>query len=135
MLTDNEIIKACPFCGEDAYLDRHDIFCDCGAKIEIPVYVEAKESIGGLPTYNEAKQEMIDAWNSRVDEEHIKTEAIKEFAERLKERFLNLEYRANTTRKTLPIAFVKDQSDWMLHEVSIETIDNLVKEMVGDSDV
>ena len=67
--------------------------------------------------------------------EAIKAEAIKEFAKRLKERFLNLEYQANTTRKTLPIAFVKDQTDWMLHEVSIETIDNLVKEMVGASDV
>ena len=62
---------------------------------------------------------------------HREAEAVKEFAERLKERFLNLEYRANTTRKTLPIAFVKDQTKWVMHEVSIETIDNLVKEMAG----
>lgn len=53
----------CPFCGEEPHLDRHDIFCDCGAKIEIPLF---KENVDGFPTYEEARQEMIDAWNTRA---------------------------------------------------------------------
>ena len=41
--------------------------CDCGVKIDIPVYVTGKVSVGGLPTYEEARQEMIDAWNRSAD--------------------------------------------------------------------
>ena len=62
-------LKPCPFCGDEAHLDRHDIFCDCGVKMEIPVFVHGKESVGGLPTYEEAKQEMIENWNRRADNE------------------------------------------------------------------
>ena len=61
-------LKPCPFCGDEAHLDRHDIFCDCGAKIEIPQYVNSKVSIGGFPTYEEAKQQMIEAWNRRTND-------------------------------------------------------------------
>ena len=74
-------LKPCPFCGNEPVLDRHDIFCDyCGVKLEIPIYVEGKESIGGLPTYKEAKQEMIETWNSRIYPEEV----IKEIVERYK---------------------------------------------------
>ena len=59
----------CPFCGEMPHLDRHDIFCDCGAMIKIPLYVSGKESVGGFPTYEEAKQEMIETWNTRTPKE------------------------------------------------------------------
>ena len=63
-------LKPCPFCGGEAILDRHDIFCfDCGVKIEIPMYVSGKESVDGFPTYEEARQEMIEAWNRRVNED------------------------------------------------------------------
>lgn len=61
-------LKPCPFCGEKPTLDRHDIFCDmCGVKMEIPLFVHSKESIDGYPTYEEARQEMIDTWNRRAD--------------------------------------------------------------------
>ena len=69
------------------------------------------------------------AWQCKT----AKAEAYKEFAERLKERFDALEWKADTTRKTLPIDFVKEQMEWILKEVSVETIDNLLKEMVGDN--
>ncbi len=59
----------CPFCGGEAHLDRHDIFCDCGARIDIPQYVHGKVSIAGFPTYEEAIQKMIDAWNRRATDE------------------------------------------------------------------
>ena len=59
----------CPFCGEKPHLDRHDIFCDCGATIEIPLFVTGKESVDGFPTYEEARQEMIDRWNTRTPKE------------------------------------------------------------------
>jgi Lar family restriction alleviation protein len=65
---ENRELKPCPFCGDEAHLDRHDIFCDCGAKIEIPQYVGGKVSIAGFPTYEEAVQQMIDAWNRRADD-------------------------------------------------------------------
>ena len=64
-MADKEL-KPCPFCGSEAHLDRHDIFCDCGAKIDIPTYVGGKVSVGGLPTYEEARKEMIEAWNDRT---------------------------------------------------------------------
>ena len=59
-------LKPCPFCGEKPILDRHDIFCDCGVKMQIPMYVLGKESVGDFPTYEEARQEMIEAWNRRT---------------------------------------------------------------------
>lgn len=67
-------------------------------------------------------------WCIAIDDiETAKSKAIQEFAEKLKKEFLTLEYQANTTRKTLPIDFVKDQIKWLLQEVSIDIIDSLVK--------
>lgn len=61
-----------------------------------------------------------------------KEEAYKEFAEKLNEQFLNLQYNAKTTRKTVKIEELKEQMDWILHTVAIETIDNILKEMLGE---
>ena len=65
-----DTLKPCPFCGGTPHLDRHDIFCDCGVQVEIPVYVHSKSSVGGFPTYEEARAEMIEIWNRRVGEEN-----------------------------------------------------------------
>ena len=63
-------LKPCPFCGKLPHIDRHDIFCDdCGVKMEIPLFVSEKESVGGFPTYEEARQKMIKSWNRRADDE------------------------------------------------------------------
>lgn len=59
-----------------------------------------------------------------------KPEVIKEFAEKLKQKFNVLEYEANTTRKTLATDVVKRQMDWVIHEVTTSEIDNLVNEMI-----
>ena len=61
----------------------------------------------------------------------IKAEAYKTFAEKLKEEFLNLQYNAKTDRKTVKIEELKEQMNWLLHKVAIETVDNLLKEMMG----
>ena len=66
--------------------------------------------------------------------EQIKAEAYKEFAEKVKESFLNLQYNAKTDRKTVKVEELKEQMDWVLHTVTIETIDNLLKEMVGEEE-
>lgn len=60
-------LKSCPFCGDTPCLDREKIFCDCGAKIEIPLYAYGAGDYYGFPTYEEAKTLMIEAWNRRCD--------------------------------------------------------------------
>lgn len=60
-------LKPCPFCGGEAHLDREEIFCDCGAKMPIPLYVWVVGSCEGFPDFATAKAEMIEAWNRRAD--------------------------------------------------------------------
>lgn len=67
-------------------------------------------------------------------EKQIKSEAYKEFTEKLKEEFLNLQYNAKTDRKNVKIEELKEQMDWLLHTVAIETVENLLKEMVGEEE-
>lgn len=64
----------------------------------------------------------------------IKAEAYKTFAEKLKEEFLNLQYNAKTDRKTVKIEELKEQMDWLIHKVAIETVENLLKEMIGEEE-
>ena len=66
--------------------------------------------------------------------EQIKSEAYKEFAEKAKKEFLNLQYNAKTDRKNVKIEELKEQMDWLLHTVAIETVENLLKEMVGEEE-
>lgn len=77
-----------------------------------------------------------DGLNERRElfEPKIKAEAYKEFEEKAKENFLNLQYNAKTDRKTVKIEELKEQMDWLLHTVAIETVENLLKEMVGEEE-
>ena len=59
----------------------------------------------------------------------IKSEAIKEFAKRLKSKVNDLEFRTKTHRKTVPTKFCDDNANWVMHECIPEEIDKLVKEM------
>ncbi len=59
----------------------------------------------------------------------IRLQAIREFAERLKSKLDNLEFRTKTHRKTVPTKFCDDSVNWVLHECVPQEIDNLVKEM------
>lgn len=55
---------------------------------------------------------------------------IEEFCERLKGKFNDTEYRANTSRKKISVQELKDQMDWVLHQVVIKNIDDTLKEML-----
>ena len=60
-------LRQCPFCGGKPILDREAISCfDCGVIMPIDIYVSGGERIGGFPSYEEARQEMIEDWNRRV---------------------------------------------------------------------
>ena len=63
-----------------------------------------------------------------------KSETIKEFAERLKTKLDNLEFRTKTHRKTVPTKFCDDNVNWVLHECVPRDIDNLVKEMTEEKE-
>ena len=69
-------------------------------------------------------------WQTKYN--HLKAKAYKEFAERLKEHFKSLEYKLKTDRKTVKVEELKEQTEWLIHTVAIETIDNLLKELVGE---
>lgn len=59
----------------------------------------------------------------------IKSEAIKEFAERLKERLNTLEYTRETDRKTVPTDYFVHMMNDILHETVPCVIDSVLKEM------
>lgn len=87
--------------------------------------------IEGLKAYNENLLSANVAMSCGLLDEikMAKTEAIREFAERLKENISNMEYTANVKRKTIPIETLFTQVNWVFHEIVPETIDELVKEM------
>lgn len=62
-------LKPCPFCGEIPHLDKHEIFCDCGAKMWLDAFRYEVKYDGLFPTYIEARQMMIEAWNRRAGDE------------------------------------------------------------------
>ena len=74
------LLRECPFCGGEAVLDREDIFCDnchVSLKINDRLYCEEAE------TYAEAKEQTIEAWNTRVTEAEIRNKTIDELLNRL----------------------------------------------------
>lgn len=92
--------------------------------------------INDLESENAYKQEHIELWFKKNEEkkariaelEKEKTEQLKQFAKRLKEKFNDTEYRAKTKRKTISVEELKAQMDWILHEVVIKNIDETLKE-------
>lgn len=58
-------LKPCPLCGDIVMIDREEIFCDCGLALSIEPYV-IDDYKSELPTYEEARQNMIDKWNRRI---------------------------------------------------------------------
>ena len=139
-LTDEEIIQTLECCK----------YCCCKQCDEKPDFQEAIDLINRQKSEIERLKECpkcVYEYDGEITEycvqgpcsnfktvEQIKSEAYKEFAEKLKEEFLNLQYNAKTNRKTVKIEELKEQMDWLLHTVAIETLENLLKEMVGEEE-
>ena len=66
--------------------------------------------------------------------ETAKSESIKEFAERLKERLNTLEYTRETDRKTVPTDYFVHMMNDILHETVPCVIDSVLKEMTEESE-
>lgn len=62
----------------------------------------------------------------------IKSEITREIFEEIEKAISNLEYRANTPRKTVRVEELKAQVDWVLHEVVPKTIAELKKKYIGE---
>lgn len=103
--------------------DARDLFADCTEQLK-----KAKADIERLENQNTLllKKKCKDINTAR---KIIKSEAIKEFAKRLKSRLANLSVQTKTHgRKTTP-NYVDDIANQILHDVVPQEIDNLVKEM------
>ena len=121
-LSDNEMIKALEYCEDSRDTDKHCLKCPycnesyCLDKMMADALFlinRQKAEIERLQSMNNAKLDMIH--DLRTDLETTKSEAIKEFAERLKGKMFIADDNFN------PVVLEAD-------------IDNLVKEMVGDGD-
>jgi hypothetical protein len=62
---------------------------------------------------------------------HLEAEVAREIFEEIEKEISNLEYRANTPRKTVRVEELKAQVDWVLHEVVPKTIAELKKKYIG----
>lgn len=138
-MTDTEIIKALECC----VINNFEACTDCPVRSCSPKCV-TRLQVDCLNLINRQKAE-IETWKESFNNldkiarpnlafvETAKKQAVREFAEKLKESFNSLEYASSKTkRKTLNVDVVKSQMDWVLHEVTAKEIDDLVKEMVGD---
>lgn len=138
-MTDNEIIKALECC------DKNNCFC-CPYRMDNVCISNLRND--ALDLINRQKAE-INRWESECGKqsvlwrshfesifetakETIRAEAIKEFAERLKKDLCDLEFNANTERKTIRVSELREQVDWVLHTVFIEIIDNRANEMTRE---
>lgn len=122
-MTDEQIIKALECCVTD---DGDDCFqCPYGDIVYKP---------GNGGCVNRCHKDALDLINLQKikNEEELRTaksEAIKEFAELLKERLNTLEYTRETDRKTVPTDYFVHMMNDILHETVPCVIDSVLKEM------
>ena len=74
-------LKCCPFCGGEAVIDREDIFCDY---CHLSMRIDDRLYNGEAETYEEAKQQAIENWNTRTPMANI-VEKFEEKTEFLKD--------------------------------------------------
>lgn len=124
-MTDAKIIKALECCSHEVYdCDA----CPLNLKEEELCFIEVRKYALDLINRLQADNELLKENNSLLTEagqewqkryETAKTEAIKEFAERLKER----KHECGCNYRKKPV-----------YAVTEDKIDNLVKEMAGDKE-
>lgn len=132
-MTDNEIIKAFKCCCVDTNPNCkkcpiEGTCANCDLDYEIYSLINRQKEKNENLKVDLAKCSIrLDNLYKTADE--IKSEAIKEFVEKLKERLNNLEYHENSDRKTVTKTKLYNVVNWIMHEVVPDEIDNLVKEM------
>ena len=107
-------LKKCPFCSGEVMLDREDIFCD---NCHLSMRIDDRKYNGEAETYEEAREQAIEAWNNRVTEAEIRAEAIRDFAENLKDNSY----------------FIDDKSHWCgyVSDIDIDTMaDKLIEKLL-----
>lgn len=150
-MTDAEIIKALECC-------RHSFCCDCPyekysenctdkliteahrfVKHQQAEIEKQKKDVIDIDSFlrNLCKERLLNGNKIATFEDlqsyinKQKSEAIKEFAEKLKANFAKLDYKTDTHRKTCDVNFCDKTVNWVIHDITSAEIDNLVKEMTG----
>lgn len=144
-MTDNEIIKALDICGHLEACADCPLGCLEGVdKCMHTLLLNALDLINRqkaeLERYKKYYETMeIEIYSFRKDQAEVKflknkirAEAIKEFAERLKEAFSDLEFEYDPKVRTVKVEEVKSLMDWALHKISIETIQDVAKDIFGN---
>lgn len=92
-----------------------------------------------LPDIDEQIVRILEHQRVEIDEllqklQQAKSEAIKEFAERLKVRFNDLSLHTKNHGKIISVDEIDKTANWILHEVVPKEIDKIVKEMTRSDD-
>lgn len=142
-MTDNEIIKAmeccheysdCGNCQYGIFRTKNGLCVDLLHKGVLNLVNRQKAEIDRLNRVHGVEVKRIYDNNASLMA-YYRKEVIKEFAERLKESFLDLDVQINAgKRKTIPVDEYIKLSEWLLHEVAIQEIDNLVEEMTEEKE-
>ena len=142
-MTDNQIIKALEGCWLEGNCEHCPMKKDnkCKAilrQIVLDLINRQQAEIERLNKQNEALHKRYinkhTAYCELLDElEETKIESIKEFAERLKDKFSALKYTIATNRKTVTVDFLQEEVTEMLHGCTT-VIDCVVEEFVGDKE-
>lgn len=143
-MTDNEIIKALECCKELMCKDcpifpnsTPVLLCKSRLEIEALDLIKRQQAeIERLTGYNSnlvfANQGVLYTLETEITK--AKSEAIIEFAEKLKTTFKQMEYTANIKRKTVTVDELICQANWIIRDASIDVIDELLSEMTeGDN--
>lgn len=155
-MNDNDIIKVLEVCAGikgtcSAYdcpafgrISDHRI---CAMRLKRECYDLISRQKAEIERLTKENEQAIEKWHileKRTKERYaelyeeakevVRAEAIKEFAEKLKESISNMEYRANVQRKTVSVETLYTQVNWVFHEIVPKTIDSLVKEMTEGKD-
>ena len=145
-MKEKEIIQALECCSKDDCDNCPNTFGNCYANLAgeaLDLINRHKAEIDRMKMENEKAKGYIANLFDKYEKTKIakdslentkytvRAEAIKEFADKLKEKFLEIDYCARTKRNTVSVKELHTQVDWVLHDVSINMIDDLVAEMVG----
>lgn len=142
-MTDNEIIKALEYCQSETTENCNKCPLVFKGACQQECLRKAFDLINRQQAEIEKQRIMLEAIEDAVNPlpfetdydksiKQAKSEAIKEFAERLKAKFADIEYVIKTHRKTLPVERVKAEVDAVLQNGCSNIIDKVLKEMEGE---